>query len=189
MLAGSINNTAALTVASGATLSLANGTLTVDTVNIQSGANMTGSGTINNEFVNDGTVTVANGGTLTITGDVTNTGVMRLTAGSKIVNNGTFVNGGVLDLMTAGVSTPGNFVNNGTFIDASAARLKSHEVAGTAFTLRIDGYSGHSYKLQTSTDLTTWTDIETRAGVTGQELAFTHDAGASARRFYRIVVL
>jgi autotransporter-associated beta strand protein len=187
-VSGLINNTAALTVASGATLSLANASITVDSVQIQSGATLTGSGTINNELVNDGTVTVANGGTLTITGDVTNTGVMRLTAGSTLVNNGTFINGGTLDIMTAGGSLPGSFVNNGTLIDASAAKLKSHQVSGTAFTLKIDGYSGHSYKLQTTTDLTTWTDIETRPGVTGQELTFTHDAGAFARRFYRIVV-
>ena len=188
VLAGSINNTAALTVASGATLALANGTVTVDTVNIQNGATMTGAGTINNELVNDGTLTVVNGGTLTVTGDVTNNGTLRLTAGSKIVNNGTFVNGGLLDLMTAGTASPGNFVNNGTFIDASAARLKSHQVTGTAFTLKIDGYSAHTYNLQTSTDLVTWTDIETRSGVTGHELTFTHDAGVFTRRFYRIIV-
>jgi autotransporter-associated beta strand protein len=188
-VSGLINNTASLTVASGATLSLANASITVDTVQIQSGATFTGSGTINNEFVNDGTATVSNGGTLTINGDVTNTGVMRLTAGSVLVNNGTFINGGTLDLMTAGGTVPAGLVNNGTLIDASAAKLKSNQVSGTAFTLKIDGYSGHTYKLQTSADLATWTDLETRPGVTGQELAFTHDAGAFARRFYRIVVL
>lgn len=187
-VSGLINNTAPLTVASGATLSLANASITVDTVQIQSGATFTGSGTINNEFVNDGTATVSNGGTLTINGDVTNTGVMRLTAGSVLVNNGTFINGGVLDLMTAGGTVPAGLVNNGTLIDASAAKLKSHQVTGTAFTLKIDGYSGHTYKLQTTPDLITWTDLETRPGVTGQELAFTHDAGPFARRFYRIVV-
>lgn len=187
-VSGLINNTAALTVASGATLSLAGASITVDAVQIQSGATLTGNGTINNELVNDGTATVSNGGTLTINGDVTNTGVMRLTAGSVLVNNGTFINGGTLDLMTAGGTVPASLVNNGTLIDASAAKLKSHQVSGTAFTLKIDGYSAHTYKLQTTTDLVTWTDIETRPGVTGQELTFTHDAGAFARRFYRIIV-
>lgn len=187
-VSGLINNTAALSVASAATLSLANAAITVDTVNIAPGATLTGTGTLNNELVNDGTVTVSNGGTLTVTGDITNTGLMRLTAGSRLVNNGTFVNSGTLDLLTAGTAEPANFVNNGTFIDATAARLKSHQVTGTAFTLRIDGYSAHTYTLQTSSDLTAWTDLDTRPGVTGQELAFTHDAGPSARRFYRIVV-
>ena len=188
-VSGSINNTAALTVAPGATLDLVNASIAVDTLNVQPGAILTGTGTINNELVNDGTITVSNGGTLTVTGDVTNTGVMRFTGGSSLAATGAFVNNGLLDLITAGGTRPANLENNGVVLDASDVKLNSSSVSGTAFTLRIASYSYHTYTLQTSADLSgTWTDVESRSGFTGQELVFAHDAGPSARRFYRIHV-
>ena len=61
---------------------------------------------------------------------------------------------------------------------------------GTEFSLVIESYDGHAYTLQTCEDLGTgWADVgEPRAGTTGQQLTFTHDAGAASRRFYRIKI-
>ena len=105
------------------------------------------------------------------------------------MTSGAFVNNGTLDLLTAGGALPPNLVNNGVVIDSSAARLASWSRTGDAFTLRIASYSGHTYTLQTTQDLTAgWTDLETKTGVTDTELVFTHDAGPSPRRFYRIAI-
>ena len=190
VLSGTLACTGNIDVQSSGTLELSGGTLRSPSLSVDPAGAVSGLGTIDGDLNNRGTLTASGSGALTITGDVVNDGVLRLTGGAELVTAGAFVNNGVLDLMTAGGVLPPNLVNNGIVLDASAVRLSSSVVSGTAFTLRIAAYSGHTYTLQTSTDLSAggWTDIETRAGVTGQEFVFTHDAGAAARRFYRIRV-
>jgi hypothetical protein len=148
---------------------------------------LTGRGTIEGDLNNRGSLTASGPGALTITGDVVNDGVLRLSGGAELVATGAFVNNGVLDLLTAGGALPPNLVNNGVVIDSSAAKLSGWSREGDAFTLRIASYSDHTYTLQATDNLAAgWTDIETRPGVTGQDLVFTHDAGPAPRRFYRI---
>lgn len=189
VLTGSLACTGAARVAPAGTLRLAGGLLQAEALELDPGARLEGMGLIRADLSNRGDIHAAGPGVLTIDGDVVNDGHIRLSSGAELVANGAFINNGVLDLMTAGGTLPANLVNNGVVIDATAAQLTSWQRDGHAFTLRIASYTGYHYTLQTSTDLAAgWTAVETRAGATGIELTFTHDAGPSPRRFYRISV-
>jgi autotransporter-associated beta strand protein len=189
VLPGSLILTGKTEVGPNATLELANGTFAGQALDLAPGAVLTGGGTISGDLNNQGEVSLRGAVRLTITGDILNDGVMRLAEGAELVVSGAIVNNGVLDLMTAGGVLPTNLVNNGTVLDASAIKLSSWSRVGTAFTLTIASYAGHTYTLQTTEDVAgAWSDLETRDGATGQNLVFTHDAGPSPRRFYRIKV-
>lgn len=185
----------------GATLAMTNGTLTTDSVNIASGAALTGNGTINADLNNDGTAT-CNSGTLVVNGNVVNNGTMRFTGGSGIVATGTtssFVNNGVLDLLTGSQTLPANLVNNGVVIDASSVEVKQFSKSGSTFSVTVQSsYPGHNYQLQSRSSLTsgTWTTVSTQAG-TGNPLAdppvpgtlvLTATNATGTQGFYRILV-
>ena len=187
VLTGSLACTGKADIGPVGVLQLSGGALRAESVNLAPGALVTGRGTIEGDLNNRGSLTASGPGALTITGDVVNDGVLRLSGGAELVATGAFVNNGVLDLLTAGGALPPNLVNNGVVIDSSAAKLSGWSREGDAFTLRIASYSDHTYTLQATDNLAAgWTDIETRPGVTGQDLVFTHDAGPAPRRFYRI---
>ena len=189
VLSGNLVCTGSFKVESLGTLQLSGGTLGVAALDIDGSGVLSGLGTIHGDLNNRGTITATGPGALVVNGDIANDGVLRLTGGASLSASGAFVTNGVLDLLTAGGSLPANLVNNGVVIDSSAARLSSWSRAGDAFTLRIASYPGHTYTLQTTADLAAgWTDIETKDGATDTELVFTHDAGPSPRRFYRIVI-
>ncbi len=195
-ISGSINCNAALNANPAATLALAGGSISADTVNIAAGADLTGQGSINCDLNNNGTTTSTAGGQLTVTGDVVNNGTIRLTNSSSLNATGAFINNGVLDLLTAGSGLPPNLVNNGAVIDSSAVRAKSCTKSGASFTLTIDSYAGHGYRLQRRTTLNagTWQDVGgSQTGLTQENgtptvLNFTDPAAPAGSCFYRIQV-
>lgn len=188
-VSGTLACTGNIEVAPSATLQLANGIVRPAALSVAVGGLVSGKGLIEGDFNNRGTLVASGPGTVIITGDVVNDGVMRLTSGAELIIAGTVVNNGLLDLMTAGGIIPPNLVNNGVVLDSSAVALASWSKSENAFTLAITSYSGHDYTLQFTDDLAAgWTDLETRPGVTGQNLVFTHDGGPLVRRFYRINV-
>ncbi|MHA3775169.1 autotransporter-associated beta strand repeat-containing protein [Verrucomicrobiota bacterium sgz303538] len=195
-LSGPVTSGAAVNVASGAAVVLSGGTLTTDAVNIATGATLTGNGTIHGDLNNSGTVTCGSGA-LTVTGDVVNDGTMRFTGGASLGANGAFVNNGVLDLLTGAQSLPANFENNGVVIDSSAVTMKDYHLNGNAFTITVESYSGHSYKLQRTNTLSagsTWQDVGAmQAGVSQADgtptvLSFTDLNASGANCFYRVQI-
>ncbi len=169
-----------------------NGSLGNSAVTVTFPGQLTGTGTINGPLVNNSIIDLT-GGTLTVNNSITNTGLFILARGAQLAGVTSFINGGKLDVMTAGNFTPPNgFVNNGVIIDASVIKVKSIGLTGTTATLTIDSYTGHTYQLQSSSSPGgTFANVPSSAmqnGNTGTPLTLS-DAGASgAAGYYRIAV-
>lgn len=208
---GTLGTTGAITVANGATLDFtALGARTGYTV--ASGSTLTDNGTITGTVIVAGTLqgtgtlngalSVSSGGlvtdasgTLTATGSVVNNGTIRFTGGATFDASAatSFTNNGVLDYITGNVQLPSNFTNgaNGTVLTPSLVKVKSVANSGTAVTITIDGYSGHSYQLQrgSSPSVTSFTNLGTaQSGSTGTTLTFTDSSPPAGQGFYRVVL-
>ncbi|MEY4489867.1 MAG: hypothetical protein RIQ79_2375, partial [Verrucomicrobiota bacterium] len=201
-LTGSLTNVGDFTVQTGTTLRLTGGTLVTPALQIDSGATLTGSGTVSSSVTNQGSILVNTGGTLTIQGDIENDGYLSVTNGSRLVATGAFINNGLLDLLSSPQTTlPAGFVNNGSVILSENLSIESYAKNGNDFTLTLRSYSGHNYQLQRTTSLAPadWQNVGApQAGVsvlnpdgsvTGSPLTFTDVGGATANaQFYRISV-
>jgi autotransporter-associated beta strand protein len=191
-LSGTINNpTGNLDVSNGATLRLAGGTVTMDQIVIDTGATLDGCGTIIGDLINNGTVHSNCGMKLTIHGDVVNHGTFRVTSGTDFELTGSFTNTGLLDLLTADVSPDvlAAIVNEGVVLDSSKVRTESALLVN-GFTVTIQSYAGHNYRLQRSTSLTgaSWADIGVAQAGNDSILTFNDPAAAENAAFYRIFV-
>jgi autotransporter-associated beta strand protein len=191
IISGSVSSST-VNIQSGAQLTLSNGNVTADAVNVSGNATLNGSGSIVGDLNNDGTIT-SSSGTLNVTGSVVNNGTMRFTNGSGITTSGvnTFVNNGLLDLLTGLQSLPANFENNGTVLDSKDLRVASVSKNGSNFSLTILGYTGHNYQLQRNTSLTggTWVNVgSAQAGSEGTALSFSDSSASGAKGFYRLQV-
>ena len=193
-LTGIINSgsTSAVQVANGGTLRLWDGTLTAGTVQIDSGGNLTGSGAINGNLVNNGTVVADNAGVINVKGTATNFGTVRLTRGAAIQCSGLFVNNGVFDIITGTQALPPNFQNNGLILDASSVRVQSFDLTGEDAQLTVPTVTGHIYQLQRSDSLGTgaWDNIGAAIPGDGRPQLFTDPGGSAGapQRFYRVLV-
>ena len=129
---------------------------------------------------------------LTINGDVVNHGTFRVTSGTGFEFNGSFTNTGLLDLLTAEVSPTvlQNIVNQGVILDSSMVQVATASRTN-GFTVTIQGFAGHSYRLQRSATLIQpdWADIGTAQPGNGAILTFTDPTAAGSALFYRIAVL
>jgi hypothetical protein len=70
-------------------------------------------------------------------------------------------------------------------------KVNSIETQNGSVTLKINGYAGHGYQLQTSSDLgsTPWVDLDAPQLGAGQELTFSiNSIPGATRHFYRIAV-
>jgi autotransporter-associated beta strand protein len=179
-----------VTVAAGATLIL-NGTISGPvTVN----GLLSGSGVLNGPLtVYAGGRVLITGGAFTLNGSVTNNGAFVLRAGAGLLSGGaSFVNNGTFDILTAGSpALPVNFVNQGTVLDATALRILSLVNTSTNVLLTINGYSDHTFQLQSSSDLTTGNFANigaAQSGVTGSMLTFADPGASSPQQFYRVLV-
>ncbi|MBS0659125.1 MAG: autotransporter-associated beta strand repeat-containing protein [Verrucomicrobia bacterium] len=107
-----------------------------------------------------GVVAPAPGGRLTLAGEVVNEGVLRFAAGATLDAGGasSLVNHGVLDLLNAGAGTtlPKNFRSGPTGVVLTPESLRVQSLSKTAgeVTVQIDGWAGHSYRLQRAARLT-----------------------------------
>ncbi|MGC3991194.1 MAG: autotransporter-associated beta strand repeat-containing protein [Chthoniobacteraceae bacterium] len=191
-LAGSLsNNGGDFEIESGSTLSLSSGTITATLVQVDSGATMTGCGTINGDLQIDGTLSSSCGGTIAVSGDLTVNGTMRLTNGTALTVGGTFTNNGVLDILTGSQTLPANFVNNGIVLDSTDVQASTVTISGSNVVVKVIGYSGHNYQLQRSDSLNpaSWSNLGTAQAGSGTTLTFTDSGGASGtQRYYRVVV-
>jgi autotransporter-associated beta strand protein len=175
----------------GATLNLSGGTITTPTVQIDSGATMTGCGTINGDLQIDGTLASSCGGTIAVSGDVTVNGTMRLTNSTAITVGGTFTNNGVLDILTGSQTLPANFVNNGVVLDSREVEDQALTLSGSNVVVTVVGYTGHNYQLQRSDSLNpeNWTNIGAAQAGGGNTLTFTDVGGVSGtQRYYRVIL-
>jgi len=177
-------------VAAGGALNLSGGVVTSGTLQILAGGTLTGAGTVNATMVNDGMVTATGSGqSLSFSGSVVNYGTFILTGGASLLASGSFVNDGLLDVMTGAQKIPANLVNNGVVLTASAVKVTSFSLASDTFTLNIQSYTGHTYQLQKSTNLSIWQNVgAAQAGATGYALVMSDTNAAAAGTFYRIGV-
>ena len=180
-----------LDVASGATLRLTGGTVAMDQVVINTGGSLLGCGTLVSDLINNGTVNSDCGVKLTINGDVVNNGTFRVTSGTEFELNGNFTNTGLLDLLTAEVSPAvlQSIVNEGVILDSSMVKVTSASRTN-GFTVTIQSYASHTYRLQRSATLInpTWADIGAAQNGNGTVLTFNDPATAGAASFYRVAV-
>jgi autotransporter-associated beta strand protein len=119
---------------SGATLNLAGGAISTETVQIDQGAFFTGYGAINGSLVNEGTNslntasgTVTINGTLAVNGNIENDGTMTVASGGLLLTTlavdggATFVNNGTLDLRNSPqTALPYGYVNNGAILTSGS---------------------------------------------------------------------
>lgn len=197
--AGSINDAISLTKAG-------NGTLTLSGVNTYSGATAVDGGTlcVTGTVDNTTSLSVASGATfcamdphtVTLNGTITNNGTIRVSNGAHLeaAAAASFVNNGILDLISGTANLPANFTNGpgGIVVDASSVKVKTlnHATNTSTFTLTIDSYTGHSYQLKYSANLSDgFTPLGApQQGVTGTTLTFTDPGATPGRGFYKIVV-
>lgn len=205
---GSATGTGSVTVGSGATLTddgaiggsvFVNGTTNGNgtfngAVTVNSGGVFGTSGTVNGSLnIGGGGLLTLSGGTLTANGGVVNNGTVRLARGAALAvgNGGTFVNNGVLDVITGSFTAPAGFINTGVIIDSSVVKTTSASLANGAFTVTVNGYSGHTYQLQSSASLADvpFTNVgQPLSGTTGSVLTFTDNNPSATRNFYRVQV-
>jgi hypothetical protein len=163
------------------------------------GGDVTVSGQLSGCGVINGALTVNVGGTvdlvgcgLTVNGPITNDGLFILSNGAQLAGVTSFTNNGTLDIITAGTFTPPpGFVNNGIIIDSSVAKVETVSMAGTTITITINSYTGHTYRMQTSSSLdpNSFTNSGSpQQGATGTPLTFTDPNATGNHRFYRIVI-
>lgn len=184
---GSLGNTP-VTVAAGATLIL-NGTIAGPvTVN----GLLSGSGVLNGPLTNNaGGKVLITGGTFTINNSIVNNGTFVLRARAGLLGGGSFLNNGTFDIITAGPVSLGSLAGPGTVLDATALRILSLTKTGTNVLLSMNGYSDHTFQMQSSADLTpgSFTNVGTaQSGVTGSTLTFTDSSASSPQQFYRVFV-
>ena len=190
-ISGSLTNTSSISINAGATLQFARGTANTGQVNVDSGALLTGTGTLNAAVVNSGTLISSGTAGLTINGTVTNNGFMQLLGGASLPDGGGFINNGVLDLITSPQPLPPGFVNNGAVLDSTSVRVVSAGKSGSSLSLSVQSHAGHGYRLQKSTTLVgqDWTNVGASQSGNGSVLTFTDAGGATgALGFYRIVI-
>jgi hypothetical protein len=163
----------------------------MDQIFIDTAATLDSCGTIIADLINNGTVTSSCGAKLIIHGDVVNNGTFRVTNATDLELTGSFTNTGLLDLLTADVSPEvlAAIVNEGVVLDSSKVRLESAQLTN-GFTVTIQSYAGHNYRLQRSTTLASpsWTDIGSAQAGNGSILTFNDPAAAETAAFYRITV-
>lgn len=186
-----------LTVNSGATLCLAGGRVGrgSSSTTIATNGTLSGFGTINGSFTNNGLVAIDGSGTLVLTGAVTNNGLIRISRGAVLEagDASSFTNYGTLDLISGLASLPPSFVNaaGGIVLDSSVVRVKEVLRNGNRLTIVIAGYTGHTYQLQRSDRPASahgYLNVgESLPGSTGGLLSFeVEDAAPSG--FYRVAV-
>jgi autotransporter-associated beta strand protein len=190
IVTGSLGNTA-VTINSGACLTVS-GTLN-GSVEVGNGGTLSGTGTLNGPLtVDSGGVVDLTGGTLTVNNTITNNGLFILSNGSQLAGVTSFINNGTLDIITAGTFVPPqNFVNNGVILDSSVVKVKSAVKTAATITVRIDSYTGHTYRLQkgASPAGASFNNIGSpQQGSTGNVLTFTDSNATGGAAFYRVRV-
>jgi autotransporter-associated beta strand protein len=187
---GSLTGVTDLTVGVGGQFDAAGNTMEVTSLAGGAGAvvNLNG-GQLHIKTGGNSTATFA--GNITGTGTIMNDGTLRLVGNATLPAGITLTNNGILDVMSWQGTLPAGFVNHGTVLDRSAVVIKQFTLQGSDVNVRIYGYSGHTYQLQTQNglDAGSWTNVG--APVTGadSDIDFTEagDAGAT-KFFYRVMV-
>jgi autotransporter-associated beta strand protein len=189
-VSGSVSCSGVIEVQSGAELELDGGTLTAAAIHICTGGRLHGDGLINAEVVNEGEITGADGQALVFTGRLRNHGLIRMTGGAVLQADGEFINSGTLDLITGAPVMAQNMSNSGQLLDGSAVGVNSFLITPEAVTVTVRSYTGHTYQLQHSADLSpeSWQNAAApQQGATGTTLSFqTTEGVAGMHGFYRI---
>ena len=177
-----------LEIMDGAALDVSGATVNA-AIHVADGAKFTGTGTLNGNVINDGSL-AAGSGVLNITGDFVNNGDAIFTGGASLQVGGTFTNNGSLDVMTGAQTLPASFINNGIVLDRSLVKVAGIARTGANFTVTIQSYAGHTYQLHRADSLAgPWTSIGASQSGADGVLTLTDTGGATGvQRFYRVAV-
>ena len=169
----------------------------------QGTANVSGGGslTVNGNFENDGTLTVSGSTTLVVnvpvdnSGSFVNNGTLMVDGGSVLVVNlpadgsGSFSNNKLLDIMDSPQSAlPAGYINNGIILTSSLVTVNSVHLGGGSFSVTLQSYTGHTYQLEKSSNLTNWYTVGSPLGGTGSPLVLTDAGATSGSTFYKVGV-
>jgi hypothetical protein len=146
-----------------------------------------------------GRLTIAGGGNAAATfagsftgnGSIVVNGILRLVGNAIIASGIALTNNGTLDIMTWSGTLPAGFVNNGTVLDRSLIRISAANVGTNGFNLKIQGYLGHTYQLQSRDNLSSGSWQNLGAPLAGNDalITFTDSNGVtSSNRFYRVAI-
>ena len=163
----------------------------MDQIVIDAGATLDSCGTIIGDLINNGILQSNCGAKLTIHGDVVNHGTFRVTSGTDFELTGSLTNTGLLDLLTADVSPEvlASIVNEGVVLDSSKVKIASASLTN-GFTITIESFAGHNYRLQRSESLSaaSWSDVGPPQAGSGSVLTFNDPAALNSAAFYRIFI-
>ena len=122
---GSRNYTTTNTLSDSGKISLGGGTLNANSIVVNTGGLLSGSGTVATSVANSGQVE-ANGGTLTITGNVSGTGTLQSDTGATLLLNGTSnASGNVVDNGTVTVSAGHSLTASGNLTGTGAMQVNA----------------------------------------------------------------
>jgi len=171
--------------------------LSASSLAIETNGIVKGSGTIDADVTNDGTL-LGNGGSstvLTVTGTTTNNGIVRMVAQTEFSHLGEFNNAGLLDLIMSPSAPPGQLVGAGTVVTGDTLPPLSITV-GPQVDLQFTAYPGHRYSVWRSLSLTganSWIPVGAEFSVNTTELIELSDndtdPSTNASMFYRYEIL
>lgn len=157
------------------------------------GGTLRGSGLVRGPVLNFGDIDVSGPQTLTLTGQVLNDGLLRASHGAILDASAaaSFTNYGLIDIISGTFRPPADFVNLGVILDASVVQVRSTTRSGGTVTVTIDSHTGHTYRLQRRTSLSSGSFADVGApqtGQTGQVLSFQDQNASGTSGFYRVAV-
>ena len=188
-LLGALSARSDFVLQSGATLDLAGTTQQVASVTGASGSVVQLNG--GQLVIGSGTNTATFAGSFAGSGTIEVNGILRLVGNASIAPGINFINNGTLDIMTWSGNLPAGFSNHGTVLDHSLVHIENAQISTNGFEIVIHGYSGHGYQLQYRDELGSgaWQNVNPPQSGVNAPLNFTNPVTTgNAHRFYRIAV-
>lgn len=168
--------------------------LSASSLSIETNGMVKGSGTLDANVFNNGTL-LGNGGPgtiMTITGTTTNNGTIRMVDQTALDLQGQLTHEGLLDLIMSPSSPPVS-LGGGEIVSANTIPPMSMTV-GSHADLQLTAYPGHRYAVSRTSSLTetnSWVAVGSEFSVTTRELIAVSDTDIStnAVMFYRYEIL
>lgn len=83
---------------------------------------------------------------------------------------------------------PAGYVNNGTILTNSLVAAQAISKSGNSFSVTIHTYTGHTYQLEKSSNLSTWQNVGASQAGTGSAVVLSDTNASSSGMLYKIGV-